>query len=286
MHGLSPIKGLRMVALLLAAAAASCLQEPEPPENVAQEPVTNRPAVVQPSPALDRAALLASVAQASSAAASGAELPGELRALDGRQFEVRIRFGCRGGSLQLRQDWLGWSHDPQSRTIRVRARPTITAEEPLVERLGGEFEAVEGFWIPRPWLLQPACPAGAAIGAPQTVQAPVGEDSRAAGPSEPVPSSPRIGIAQFFTANDPRTGRRDDRAYEAVHTLLEGEAIGSQGFDLVLAGRLRSLAGRGPIACVSAGADRPPECIVSADFQRVWIEQPGTGEVIADWGGG
>ena len=101
-----------------------------------------------------------------------------------------------------------------------------------------------------------------------------------------MPRPPRIGIAQYFTKDDPRTRRRDSRPYEANHTLDEGKAISSQGYNLVLAGRLRALPGRGVIHCSARGPDSPPECIISAEFLRVWIEQPDTREVIAQWGGG
>jgi hypothetical protein len=76
------------------------------------------------------------------------------------------------------------------------------------------------------------------------------------------------------------------RPYEARHPLPEGKAISSQGYNLVLAGRLRALPGSGVIHCSAVGADSPPECVVSAEFLRVWIEQPETREIIAQWGGG
>ena len=293
MHCSSPIRGPRIAALLLLAAiAGGCRQQPGTAENVAREPVANQASVVRPSPPLDRAALLAAVAQAASSAASATPLPPELRQLDGRQFEVRIRFGCRGPSSGNGTEWLNWSYNAGTRTIRVSARPTISADESLVATIGGEgFEAAEGFWIPRPWLLQPVCPATAAVQTPaeqESEQAgtPPSREAGAKEDAEPLPARQRVGIAQFFTDSDSRTARRDSRPYQAVHTLEEGQAIGSQGFNLVLSGRLRALPGGGVIKCVAPEADTPPDCIVSAEFQRAWIEQPETGKVIADWGGG
>lgn len=292
------------------AAVAACQQEQS--EDAAganlSEPAVNLPIVPRPQPPLDRASLLAAVSEAASAAASGAEMPESVRSLDGRQFEIRIRFGCRGPSKELGDRWLGWSFDPERRRIRVRAMPTISMDDALVSRISGdEFEAVEGFWIPRPWLLQPVCPAGAAVQRPadgsqarsgsQGRQQPEDQDQQRSPTEtpqessedqqgEPVPTSPRVGIAQFFTDQDPRTRRRDMRPYQAGHTLDEGKAISPQGYNLVLSGRLRALPGRGVIQCVAPGPDNPPECVVSAEFLRVWIEQPGTREVIAQWGGG
>ncbi|QNM83833.1 hypothetical protein H8M03_05805 [Sphingomonas sabuli] len=252
---------------------------------------------------LDRAGLLAAVVQAASASAAGGETPEDVRALDGRQFEMRIRFGCRGPAKALDATWLGWSFDAQNRTLRVQARPTVSIEEPLVGQIAGDgFEGVEGFWIPRPWLLQSTCPATIAL-SPKKVGAPAEDEASEAKPpatgapeeaplpaieskGEPEPTAPRIGVAQFFTSDDARTHRRGTRPYSAVKTVPEGTPLPSQGFNLVLSGRLRALPGRSAIACQAKGADTPPECLVSVEFLRVWIEQPQTQEVIAEWGGG
>lgn len=291
------------LSALLAATAAVAACQPEQPRsdhNAAEEPVVNRPTVPRPQPPLDRTALLAVIAQAASATAAGADMPESVQSLDGRQFELRIRFGCGGPATELGDRWLGWSFDSESRRIRVRAMPTISRDEPLIEQLGdGEFEAIEGFWIPRPWLLQPVCPAVAAIRGAANRPTAEGETGREQAESEvdatdsgedqldePMPRSPRIGIAQFFTSEDPRTRRRGMRPYEASHTLAEGKPISSQGFDLVLSGRLRALPGRGVIICSARNANSPPECVVSAEFLRVWIEQPDTGDVIAEWSAG
>ena len=203
--------------------------------------------------------------------------------LDGRQFELRIRFGCRGPSTALRTQWLGWSYDEESRTLRLRAMPTLAREDPLVQDIGGSgFEAVEGFWIPRPWLLEPVCPAASIV---EPVPSDI-ESLAVAKVDEPLPRWPRIGIAQFFSETDARTGRRSMRPYEAVKTLEPDAPVGSQGFNLVLSGRLKALPNRGVIACSAKSAHSPPDCILSADFDRVWIETPGTEEIIAEWSSG
>ncbi|MBA3510972.1 hypothetical protein [Sphingomonas sp.] len=281
----------------------ACQPEAQDPGNLhnAEEPTLNASVVPRPQPALDRAAIFAAVARAASAEAAGTDHSEAQRELDGRQFEIRIRFGCKGPSTELREEWLGWSFDREKGTLRVRAMPTLSAEEQLVKALGGDqFEAVEGFWIPRPWLLEAACPATAAVSsAPAEPAADAASKETGAQPAttpaaaaesqqitEPVPKWPRIGIAQFFTETDPRTGRRSMRPYEAVKTLGPEQPIGSQGFNLVLSGRLKALPDKRVIACVAKGADSPPECIVSVDFDRVWIEKPADREILAEWGGG
>jgi hypothetical protein len=168
--------------------------------------------------------------------------------------------------------------------------PTIAADNSVVAALGGErFEAVEGFWIPRPWLLEPVCPAAAP---PAAARQPTGSDSSPQpepdSAPEPVPSlvRPRVGIAQFFTSTDARTKRRSARPYSAVKTLEAGERAGQQGFNLVLSGRLQAPAGARVIQCTAPGPDLPPDCIVSADFDRVWIEEPATKAIVAEWSSG
>jgi len=302
-----PFRRFSVPLSILAGSAwlAACQQAPDQPDNdVAQAPATNLPAIPLPQPPLDRAGLLAAVAQAASATAAGTPLPESVTSLDGRQFEVRIRFGCRGPARDLQEAWLGWTYGAENRTLRVRAKPTISLDDPLVGKIAGEqFESVEGFWIPRPWLQQAVCPARAAVrpqeqqqqdgpesaradGRQEKPEGPEGTEAAAEAAADPVPTAPRIGIAHFYTDEDARTHRRDSRPYSAVKTLPEGTPISSQGFNLVLSGRIRALPGKGVVQCANANADTPPECVVSADFQRVRIEAPETGEIIAEWSTG
>lgn len=265
------------------------------------------PDVARPAPPLDRAALLSAVAIAASAAASGSDALERQRHLDGAIFELRIRFGCDGPSKALRKETLGWDFDEAKRQVRVRAMPTIDIEDERIGNLGATgFEAVEGFWISRPWMLEASCPA-AAVPAPS--EAPPGKDTAGKGAAAkgaaakgavaqgegdpprnaeliPPNAGPRIGIAQFFTATDSRTHRRDSRAYEASKVLPADQGISSSGWNLVLSGRLKSLEGRGVIRCSTAkGPDQPPDCVISADFDSVWIENPETRNRLAEWTG-
>lgn len=291
------------LALAAAAAAAALLgcrpsgEGGQPDEDVSDAPVLNLPAIPRPAPAMDRQELLAAVAKAASAAFSGADDLQEQRSLDGSPFELRIRFGCGPADAAAFEAGLGWRFEAEDRTLRVRATPTISAEDPIaaraVEAVGNGIEAVEGFWIPRPWLLSAACPPD-----PADRPAPQAPDSEEEAPASspgkeaqetsapPPPAFPMIGIAQFFTEAEPRSRRRKSRAYETVKTLAGSGPPGESGFDLVLSGRLRSLPGGRVIACVAAGRDSPPDCIVSADFDEVRIELPGTNDVLAQWATG
>jgi hypothetical protein len=268
------------IALLLCAAcalsgcgpAARSNNEPAP-QNAAEPAAANLPVEVPlPQPPMDRAALLAAVARARSSAAAGSPDAEAQRALDGKQFQLRIRFGCSGPAPGVGGAPLGWTYDADKHVLRVSATPTITGDDPLVAQLKPkDVEAVEGFWLERPWLLHAECPAK-----PET-----GEDESAADRS--AGEVAKTGLAQFFTAADPRTTRRNRRPYQATKTLDPDARLGRDGFDLVLEGRLRAAGGR-VILCRAVAADRPPDCIVSARVDRVRFEQPETGETIAEWG--
>ena len=291
---------------LIVGAAAALLgcqaSEPDRAEqNAADDSVLNLPVLPLPAEPMRRAELLAAIQLAASAEAAGADDSAEQRELDGRQFEFRIRFGCAGPSPDLAQALLGWTFDPAKRTLRVRVAPTIAADDPLASRIAGEdVEAVEGFWVPRPWLFQPSCPAEvAARTAPAQPPVTDGEPDQAkgsevgrrdAGESQSGEEGahapvrwPKVGIAQFFTKDDPRTRRRDARPYEAVKVLAADQPVGARGYDFVLSGRLRALPGKGVIECVAHGPDRPPDCVVSAQIDRAWIEQPDSKQIIAEW---
>lgn len=240
-------------------------------------------AVPLPRPPMDRAALLQAVALARSAAAAGADDLAAQKALDGKEFELRIRFGCAGASAGGEKPSLSWSIDSRGGVLRIRAAPDLSSEDggDVAEGLEG-IEAVEGFWIPRPWLLQAACPANPS--APSVGQddekTPVPADSTS---TEPAAVAAKVGIAQFFTARDPRTARRGHRPYEAVRKLEPGASVGNKGFDLVLSGRLSAFPDGRVISCTAIGPDSPPDCIVSGRFDHVWIDDAATGERIADW---
>jgi hypothetical protein len=234
-----------------------------------------------PEAAMDRAALLSAIAQAASAATLGQDDSVVQRALEGKPFELRIRFGCSGPAKDLDGSDFGWTYDAEKRVLRVRAMPTIAGKGPPLDSLvSGDFEAAEGFWLPSPWVLQAQCPAAP----PQSQQDGKADEATTTDEPAPAPSFPRIGIAQFFTDTDSRTARRDGRAYEATTTLsADDSSAGERGFDLILSGRLRSTP-RGPvIRCVAAVPNGPPDCIVGAKFDRVWIEQPQTRSLIAEW---
>lgn len=276
-------------------------------ENDSENAALPLPPIPVAEPPIGREALLLAAARAGSAAALGRNDAAWQRELDGKRFEVRIRFGCPE-SRSVAEDGSRFEvrFDEEKRTLRLRATPDLNLNDEVIAGLSSEtVEAVEGFWIRRPWLLADGCPR-----TPQPPQdarqaeapgrAPAGKDKAVSPPTEPKrPSSRttedvkgagapslsdrRIGIAHFFTETDSRTGRRDHRAYEATKVLKEDEQTSAQGYNLVLSGRLRAQPLGRVISCTMVSVDAPPQCVVSAEFDRVWIEHPESKQIVAEW---
>ena len=275
-------------AVLFLTAVSGCRAEQEVDSNASANESIPKPSLPIAEPPLDRAKLLMSVAEAASAEAAGTDDQQAQRDLDGKQFEVRIRFGCEGQGPS--PDDQGWSVDPDGSTLRVRVVPNLTLDNELVKAAAGEeVEAAEGIWLKRPWLLDATCPA-----TQPATEVPTDEEEgkeaassakakKQTTPEAPAPAVQRVGIVQFFAASDSRTTRRMDRPFEAVRKLKEGEQVGQQGFNIVLAGRLRAAQSGRVIYCAGSGRDRPPDCIVSGRIDRVFIERPEDRSVIAEW---
>ena len=282
-------RGASALACMVALLSCRPSEQNESINNAADTPAAREPAVPLVEAPRDRANLLIAVARAASAAALGIDDAAAQRDMDGDRFEFRLRFGCpRPGAEQPSGGPFSVRFDGETRRLRLSAAPTVSAEDPAVAAVAGEdVEAVEGFWVERPWLLAAGCPAVP----PPPKEAQTEAEPADTQPAESEPDSqpvlqvlPRVAIAQFLTANDPRTDRRGKRPYEATKTLPENSEPSRQGYDLVLSGRLRAKGNGKVISCTAASPDRPPTCMVSALFDRVWIRHPGTGELIAEWG--
>ncbi len=276
--------------ILSAAAAVSCLSIAACGEvadqrntstdqgNAADRQAVPKSPLATPERPLVREQVLLAAARAASDFAAGVDDSEAQNALDGRRFEFRIRFGCDGESGHSAA--FDWAFDAATQTLKLSATPTLSAQDDPVRAIAGEaFEAVEGFWIDKPWLLAPACPRVAA-------GKPTAEGDLPDGMGEPSPEATEqasVGIAQFFSADDARTFRRSGRAY-ALTQRLEAGTPPAGGFDLVIAGRLKKLPNGRVIACTSSAAGERPACILSVEFGRVVIERADTGEELAQWG--
>ena len=241
-----------------------------PPAPVA-EPAPATPAPPPPAitPLLGRADLLAASAAAADAYAIGRDAIPANAELVGRRFEVRIPFGCYGASPEEAGASLRWNYDADDKALRINATPEVWTDIPWVRTLAGEqVEAVEGFWLPRPWSQSETCPTP--------------EARMALPPILPAPQQ-TVGLAQLFETGGSRVHRRDGKPYRTVEKV-EPEALqATDGFRLVLSGRVGALPNGQPVGCHSAGAELQPVCLVVVEFDRVAIENPSSGEQLAEW---
>lgn len=251
----------------------------EPPSGKAPVTETPRPALPSLAAPLSRRDLLLAVADAASDHASGRVDMVEQRAFDGRPFSVALRF-CEGepesGMFQSR-------FDADEGILRLSIRPDLDAAT-LETTDPPPFEAVEGFWLPRPWLLDAACPVSGARPTPSPEEGPPPRGLPPTPPASGAAASPiigpRVGIAQFYDNTSDRGRRRDQRAYEVTRRLAEGSRPGA--VDLVLEGRLRALPDGRTILCSGGSPASPPACIVSVAIDAVTLRQVG-GEVLGTW---
>lgn len=291
------LSGLALAALGFAlgrSTAEEARQAPVPIATPAPPPPPDLPIV---RPPLGRADLIAAAAQAADAFAAGQPLPEAVARIAGRSFEIRLPFGCPG-EAQSEDVPLGWQYDAEDRALRVRAQPTLWPVEiwapqaPSEEADGPAVEAVEGFWIARPWTTSEACPpTGSASPTPPvstpaeaSVQPGEAESTESASPSAPPELDPEqtLGVAQFFGPESSRVGRRDGQPYRAV-VRVEPEALNlSQGLRLRLRGTVSNAPNGAPVLCQARGNARPL-CLVSVTFDQVAVENPGTDATIATW---
>lgn len=270
-------------ALMLAAAVlAGCNRKaPEPvATNVQTEtPTTPRepaaPIVPAPPPALTRGDLVSAAGQAASAYAEG-EAPSTTDPLVGRSFAVRVPFGCNGpapadASGGESDGLAGWTWGADRKAIQLRMAPSDWTGSAMLAEAGtsDKWEAVEGFWIPRPWLASETCPA-------------VRTDPLQTGAP---PASPQtVGLAAVFETGASRIGRRNGRAYEYTvrqkgdTPLTPPEA----GFRILLEGRVASFPSGRAIECRASGPNQRPVCIVAVQLDRVAYEDAND-STLSEW---
>jgi hypothetical protein len=253
--------------LLLARDAPDAGGTPPPPRQAAAPPAEPPPTPARE--ALDRAELIAAAARAANAFARGEPAPEENIALAGRRFVLVQPFGCGGPASSAEQiGAFGWAYDAARGTLRARATPEIWTEAPWAPALadGREVEAIEGFWIRRPWIREAGCPA---VAAPP--EAP------------PTPPAETVGIARLFAPDSQRARRRNGAAYEVTAKAAPDEVPGADGLRLVIEGRLAADPARQPVSCWAAGPDQRPVCILVARIERVAITRADGTTTLAEW---
>jgi hypothetical protein len=265
---------------------AHCDRKPEQTTNLAPteapSPGPNTAPASMPTPAptapLTRAELVSAAGQAASAYAEGRVADG-VDPLVGRGFSVRSPFGCGGPSTSQEAasaDGVArWTWGPERKTIELRLMPGDWASSALTLQPGAAnssptWEAVEGFWIPRPWLASESCPhvRGDPLQTGQTI-----------------PSPQTVGIAAVFEAGGSRAGRRNGRAY--TFTIRgEGEVpptAPAGGYRLRLEGRVVAFPDGRAVRCRAPGADQRPVCVVAVQPDKVAFEDE-AGQTLSMWG--
>jgi hypothetical protein len=269
----------RPVAVLTTVAAALLLAQCDRnrPEPIDAEPVAADPVPVPGVPALttlNRADLLAATSRAASAYAAGEQMEGT-DALVGRQFSIRIPFGCNGPrptQAEAAGDGLArWSWGPENQTIQLSLTPGDWLNTALIAGTSeSDWEAVEGFWVPRPWLTAGDC---------STVRA----DPLQSGAGAPSPQT--VGLAAVFGADDSRVGRRNGRAY-AFTIRPTGDtplAAPTRGYRVVLEGRLAGFPDGRAIRCRASNPDQRPVCIAAMRLDRVGFTNADGSVLLSEW---
>lgn len=269
---LSIAAAVGLVVLVAWIFSVSRRSEPEP-----QRPAAPPPAVQSPAPTVSEEALSRAEMILEARAIAAAYAAAEQRPLDGadplvgRRFSLRIPFGCDGPASGSTSAQAYYEIDAEKHTLRLVARPVDWSGSPFgQEDREAKFEAIEGFWIPRPWNYSESCP-------PKRETAP----SAASTPA----SAQTLGIATFFEAGGSRVQRRTGRPYEHVQKIEVGEPlpIGSS-YRLVLEGKLTALPTGRVVRCWSESSDHRPVCLFAAGIDRVAFEDQ-DGKLLAEWKG-
>ena len=270
----------RRIAVLTTVAAALLLAQcdRDRPEPIDAEPVAVDPAptpIISVPTTLTRAALLAATSRAAATYAAGERIEGE-DPLVGRRFALRVPFGCNGPqptAAESAGDGLArWSWGPENRTIQLTLTPGDWLNTALISGAadGSDWEAVEGFWIPRPWLTAGEC---------STVQA----DPLQSGDGAPSPQT--VGLAAVFTEEDSRVGRRNGRAYAFTIRPTGDTPLTAPvgGYRLLLEGRLASFPDGRAIRCRASSPDQRPVCIAAIRLDRVAFTNADSSVLLSEW---
>jgi hypothetical protein len=265
------IAGVIAVIALTAVLITASQPKPAPaPEPQAVAPLTPAKIVALPPPTLTRNEILQNAVMNAAAYATGAKATTEKSPLLGREFTIRIPFGCDGpgGASAASQAYV--EVDATTSAVKLVARPAAWATLPVVQDLAGSarIEAVEGFWIPRPWTNSEACPPKRETPLPAT----------------PTPAAAQtVGLAQVFEKGGSRVLARGDRPYEfVVKPGKDGASVLGHTYRLVLAGRLVGFGDGRAAHCWSESPDHRPICLYAVAYDRVAFEDD-TGASLAEW---
>lgn len=278
------VAGRMALGLGLGLGLTQCDREPRPEPADATPIVDEAPAQAEmpPPTTLDRSAFLGAVSRAGSAYAAGSTPEGPDN-LVGRTFAIRLPFGCGEprpappiDAAPAREETdaglptVSWGTDKA--TLNLSLTPDDWAETALIVGSGASdrWEAVEGFWVPRPWLGNETCP--------QITRDPlVGVSGQ--------PAAQTVGLASVHETNGSRLARRDGQAYRFTLRGEDGRppVPSPMGYRVVLEGRFAAFPDGRAIRCRAASIDQRPICIAAVQLDRVAFEDGGSGAVLSEW---
>lgn len=244
---------------------------PPAPEPIAVSSPTPLPSpTTQAARMLGRADIISIAALAADALASGEPLPEDVRAMANRRFQLALPFGCTGPESENSLAPLRWRYDEAGGVLRLRVASTSWSPSEWGIGQNTPIEAMEGFWLTRPWSSDAVCPQ-------RVHAAPTG--------TEPVTlPGQTLAVAQFFTGNARRSALRADRPFETVQRVAPDKFDASRGFRLLLSGRIDRVPGGDPVRCIQpAGIEQRPICVVAVVLDEVRIENPVGAKVLATW---
>jgi hypothetical protein len=221
-----------------------------------------------PEKLIGRAEIIGLGAAGADALASGTQLPQHLAALAGKRFELALPFGCDGSAPDGSSMPMRWRYDEAAGALRIHVAP-VTWSPAEWSRDPATLEAMEGFWIERPWSSAETClKAGAVSAAPST---------------EPVTlPGQSLGVAQLITTNTARQLGREGKPYQAV-VKIDGKRPLS-GLSLRLRGRIDRFPDGQPVRCRQPGGrEQRPICLVAISLDTVGIHDPAKDETLALW---
>ena len=227
-------------------------------------------------------------------------------ALTGRTVSVRLPFGC-GGEAAVAGEAGGLPRLVRNAdgSLALTVTPEDLGASALVpatrEGSVDKWEAVEGFWIARPWSGLDACPASTAVAAPAPELAPSPAQTAIKTPAEGKTTEAKVvddvaappivqpersaGLAAVFETGGSRLGRRQGQAY--VHVIRGEKGVAPTpapgGYALRLEGRLTAFADGKAVHCVQQDAESRPVCIAALRLDRLAFEDGATGALLSEW---
>ncbi len=226
--------------------------------------------VSEPLP-LTRADLINGARSAADDFAATGETPPGPDLLVGRRFSIRIAFGCGGVQGGDRRSQATVTYNADNQSVTLTATPGVWTTLPLMQGLenSADLDAVEGFWIPRPWTQSKSCPAQTDFPVP---------------PTPTPPTAQTLGLAQIFEKGGSRVLQHADHPYAFTRKLVSDDpSMLNHSYRLVLEGRIAGYSDGRALRCWMEAPDHQPLCIYAVVFDHVAFEDGVTGEILANW---